>query len=191
MKLDELVQAALAGNREALEQLARRLDTVLRRYFMARVARDVADDLAQSTFVAMLENMDRFEPRGENTFVRWVYGIARNVSSAEHRANTKAARRRGKLAKLAKTPARGLSSFIMLMESVELLDQEIEQLTVAQQQAVAGFLRKERGGALSPNHCAVTLHRARNKLRRGLTERMTTPEPPQELAAANKTPPAT
>jgi len=192
MNLDELARAALAGDLRAKDELARYLDSGLRRYFCARWATDVADDLVQRTFVAMLESSAQFEPRGENAFVRWVYGIAKMQNRAKRRVDAIAAVRAKKLAMVAKTPARGLSSFIMLMESVDMLDQQIEQLTAAQQQAVAGFLRKQRGGALGPNHSAVRLYRARQKLRRGLAASMTTPERAPEPAPARvNTPPAT
>ena len=176
MDMDELARAALAGDRRALDKLVRHLDRGLRRYFRTQWAPDIADDLTQHTFEIMLKKTDRFEPRGENTFVRWVYGIAKMHEREKRRADATAAIRAAKLANAGKTPARGLSSFIMLIESVDMLDQQIEHLTAAQQEAIASFLRKERGGDLSPTHSAVTLYRARQKLRRRLAASMTTPE---------------
>jgi DNA-directed RNA polymerase specialized sigma24 family protein len=199
MSQDELAEAALAGDRRAMEALACVLNRGLRRYFFRRRwAPDVVDDLVQLTFVAMLMGARGFETQGKQSFMRWVYGIAKVKDRAMRSENARATRSVTTLVDIDKTPARGLSSFIMLMESADMLDEAVKQLSPAQRQAVEKFLDKARGEDRSPNHPAVNLYRARKKLKRDITERMNGAVPPEPaapesagLAPEISTPPAT
>jgi DNA-directed RNA polymerase specialized sigma24 family protein len=192
MNLDELAAAALAGDRRAMEELACFLDRGLRLYFRRRWPHDVADDLVQRTFEATLTKKHRFDPRGESSFVRWVHGIASLEHRSMRREKQRLAQVMGELGKVDRIPARGLSSFILLMETAGMVDDEVKQLSPAQRQAVEKFLDKARGEDRSPNHPAINLYRAREKLKRRLTERMSNSvSPPKPAAPKLGTPPAT
>ena len=76
---EELVRQARGGSRPAFEALVRRYQKPL--YFLClRYVRDhdAAADLAQRTFIRVLEKLD--ELREDNTFRSWLYRIGANLS---------------------------------------------------------------------------------------------------------------
>jgi len=79
-----LVQEAKRGDRKALGRLfdhfEPRLKAVLRDLLGDRLKRETAiDDLLQETYTRACESIDRFEWRDEDSFLRWLSVIARNV----------------------------------------------------------------------------------------------------------------
>ena len=73
-----------SGSREALEALFERYRDPVWRFFKRRVAdASRAEDLAQETFVALIQGTRRYEPRG--SFRAYLFGIAYNVLFAEQR----------------------------------------------------------------------------------------------------------
>ncbi len=77
------------GLREAFEQLFDRYRDPMWRFFRRRVADPArAEELAQDTFVAMLQGATRYEPRAP--FRSYLFGVAYNILLAERR---KASRR--------------------------------------------------------------------------------------------------
>lgn len=79
-----LVQKAKCGDREALGRLfdgcRPRLEAVLKDLLGERLKREAGlDDVVQETFTRACEAIDRFEWRGEDSFLRWLSVIARNV----------------------------------------------------------------------------------------------------------------
>lgn len=87
---DQLILQARSGSREAFEVLFERYRGPIWQFFRRRTA-DVgrAEELAQDTFVVLLESASRYEARG--AFRAYLFGIAYNVLSADQR---KATRRR-------------------------------------------------------------------------------------------------
>ena len=86
---DELVRDARRGSGEAFEALFERYRGPIWQFFRRRVPDATrAEELAQDTFVALLEGLKRFEAR--TSFRAYVFGIAYHVLSAHRR---KAARR--------------------------------------------------------------------------------------------------
>ena len=87
---DQLILDARSGSREAFEALFERYRGPIWQFFRRRTA-DVgrAEELAQDTFVVLLESASRYEARG--VFRAYLFGIAYNVLSADRR---KATRRR-------------------------------------------------------------------------------------------------
>ena len=81
---EELILEFQRGSQEAFEELFERYREAIYGFFRRRLndaAR--AEDLAQETFVALLHNRDRYEPRA---LVRtYLYGIALKQLAAERR----------------------------------------------------------------------------------------------------------
>ena len=81
---DELMIAIRDGSTEAFEQLFERYRTAVWQFFRRRTAdRGRAEELAQDTFVAVLDGARRYEPRG--SFRAFLFGVAYKVLMADHR----------------------------------------------------------------------------------------------------------
>ena len=80
MDRDEgLVEAAKAGDREAIDILIRRYQVRMFNFARTLTGNDEdAEDLAQETFVRAFRALQRF--RGESSFKNWLYTIATNVA---------------------------------------------------------------------------------------------------------------
>lgn len=74
----ELVDAAVRGERQAFDELARRHQGAIVNLVRAMIGRDTdAEDLAQEAFVRAWKSLARF--RGDSSFRTWLHGIAINV----------------------------------------------------------------------------------------------------------------
>ena len=85
MKSDEeLIADIRRGSRAAFEMLFERYRQPVWQFFRRRTPRpEVAEELSQDTFLAVLEGAGRYEQRG--TFRSYLFGIAYNVLLAEKR----------------------------------------------------------------------------------------------------------
>lgn len=74
-----VAQVAVAGNRRAFDELVRRYQSLVRRFFLHQTLGDsqLSDDLAQDTFVKAYLNISKF--RGLASFQTWLMRIAYNV----------------------------------------------------------------------------------------------------------------
>lgn len=95
----ELVERAQAGDRVSYGQLVERFSERLRVLVRSRLGpglRETVDpeDVVQETFYRALEGIERFEWRGEDSFMRWLGSIAENVvrKAARRAARTDEAR---------------------------------------------------------------------------------------------------
>ena len=70
----ELVRAWRSGDRAAGEELFERHYASIARFFRNKVGEELADDLAQRTFLACVEGQERF--RGEASFRTYLFSIA-------------------------------------------------------------------------------------------------------------------
>ena len=87
---DQLIRDVRAGSRQAFEALFERYRGPIWQFFRRRIPEAArAEELAQDTFVALLEGAHRYEAR--TAFRAYLFGIAYNVLSADRR---KAAHRR-------------------------------------------------------------------------------------------------
>ena len=70
---------AVSGNRRAFDELVRRYQSPVRRFFLSQTMGDeqLSDDLAQDTFIKAYTNITSF--RGLASFKTWVMRIAYNV----------------------------------------------------------------------------------------------------------------
>jgi len=84
---EELIGEIRQGSRAAFETLFERYRQPVWQFFRRRTRRaDVAEELAQDTFVAVLEGAGRYEQRG--LFRSYLFGIAYNVLLADRRKAT-------------------------------------------------------------------------------------------------------
>lgn len=75
----ELARLVAGGDRDAGAELVHRYQTVVRRFLRKLTGRDdLADDLAQDTFVRMLSYADRYDPK--YPMRTWLLTIARRLS---------------------------------------------------------------------------------------------------------------
>ena len=77
--LSLVVQVAVVGNRRAFDELVRRYQSPVRRFFLNQTLGDsqLSDDLAQDTFIKAYMNISKF--RGLSSFQTWLMRIAYNV----------------------------------------------------------------------------------------------------------------
>ena len=81
-----VTQVAVFHNKRAFDQLVRKYQSPVRRFFLNRTLGDVqlSDDLAQETFIKAYLNITRF--RGLSSFSTWLMRIAYNVFYDDVRA---------------------------------------------------------------------------------------------------------
>ncbi len=74
-----VAQVAISGNRRAFDELVRRYQSPVRRFFLHQTLGDsqLSDDLAQDTFLKAYTNIASF--RGLASFQTWIMRIAYNV----------------------------------------------------------------------------------------------------------------
>ena len=74
-----VVQVAVSGSRRAFDELVRRYQSPVRRFFLHQTLGDeqLADDLAQDTFLKAYVSIGKF--RGMASFQTWLMRIAYNV----------------------------------------------------------------------------------------------------------------
>ena len=77
--LSLVAQVAVLGNRRAFDELVRRYQSPVRRFFLSQTLGDgqLSDDLAQDTFLKAYVNIRSF--RGMASFQTWLMRIAYNV----------------------------------------------------------------------------------------------------------------
>jgi len=77
--LSLVAQVAVSGNRRAFDELVRRYQSPVRRFFLNQTLGDsqLSDDLAQDTFIKAYTNIASF--RGLASFQTWLMRIAYNV----------------------------------------------------------------------------------------------------------------
>ena len=82
---EELMAAFQAGARDAFDVLFARYREPVWKFFRRRIPMpQVAEELAQDTFLAVLHGTNRYEPRA--SFRSYLFGIAFNVLAAGRRA---------------------------------------------------------------------------------------------------------
>ena len=81
-----VAQVAVLGNRRAFDELVRRYQSPVRRFFLHQTLGDeqLSDDLAQDTFIKAYTNISKF--RGLASFQTWLMRIAYNVFYDDVRA---------------------------------------------------------------------------------------------------------
>ena len=74
-----VTQVAVSGNKRAFDELVRRYQSPVRRFFLSQTMGDeqLSDDLAQDTFIKAYTNITSF--KGLASFKTWIMRIAYNV----------------------------------------------------------------------------------------------------------------
>jgi len=139
----ELAAAAAAGDREAASALIQRYHQPVRRFLRRLTGReDLADDLAQDTFVRMLRYADRYDPK--YPMRTWLLVIARRLSirHGQRQRRVMVVDQWDRADEKATGPAENVSR----RDSNEVLrgklDAAIAELTDAQRQAVVLFYQQ-------------------------------------------------
>lgn len=101
----------------------------LRRFFAGRVPSYDADELVQDCVDVVLRRLDEYQPRGHDTFVRWLRVIAANHHLAWQRAPQRERMRKAKLlAQPSATPLLSPSGWALLRERGGLLEEHKQRL---------------------------------------------------------------
>ncbi|MDO4583869.1 MAG: RNA polymerase sigma factor [Planctomycetia bacterium] len=79
----ELVRQALSGDERGFEELLRRYQTVLHRFFLQRHSHEEALDLLQETFLRAWQSLGRYQPQW--AFSTWLFTIAYRQSVSHFR----------------------------------------------------------------------------------------------------------
>jgi len=85
----DLVSRAKAGDRRAFDQLVKTYGDQLRGFVALRVGAECADDVLQETWMACWVGLSSFGSR--SGFKSWLYGIAANKCTDQHRARARVA----------------------------------------------------------------------------------------------------
>ena len=84
----ELVQAYLKGNEQAVEQLILRFKTQVYTYIICKVKNEaLAEDIFQDTFIKVINTIKRGKYNDEGKFLPWVMRIAHNLIIDHYRKN--------------------------------------------------------------------------------------------------------
>lgn len=81
--VDATTLQAQKGDPEALRRLITEFYPRVYRFCANRVGPDLAEDVAQDTFLTMHKNLRKF--RGDSSFTTWIFGIAHNHCRNEMR----------------------------------------------------------------------------------------------------------
>lgn len=86
----ELVQAYLKGNEQAVEQLILRFKTQVYTYIVCKVKnKALAEDIFQDTFIKVINTIKKGKYNDEGKFLPWVMRIAHNLIIDHYRKNTR------------------------------------------------------------------------------------------------------
>lgn len=86
----ELVQAYLKGNEQAIEQLILRFKTQVYTYIVCKVKNQaLAEDIFQDTFIKVINTIKKGKYNDEGKFLPWVMRIAHNLIIDYYRKNTR------------------------------------------------------------------------------------------------------
>src|SRR3712207_262216 len=178
---DDLVRAAMAGDRSAVARVLTTIRPLVVRYCRARLARSgrssvSADDVAQEVCLAVLKALPGYHVQGK-PFLAFVYGIAAHKVVDAHRAE---ARNRADpvetvpdTAEVADGPERRALRQELSVEVGRLLDQlPDKQREIIVLRIVVGLSAEETAEAVgsTPGAVRVAQHRALARLRTSVPE---------------------
>ena len=86
INIDELVEKAQAGDKEAFGQIYDELVKPIYRYIYYKVDDSIAEDLTEETFFKAWQNLGKYK-KGKNPFSSWIFRIAHNLVVDHYRKN--------------------------------------------------------------------------------------------------------
>lgn len=187
----ELVARAKTGDREAFDRLLGRFRNRLERAVRSRLGPELrakleVEDILQETALRALRSIARFEWRDEESFFRWLAGIAEHVLRDE--ADHERLRRAAPLD--TDPPGSGTSPsvsacreerFIRLEKALKLLPEEYREVIILARVDGLPVIEIARRLGLTPNAVSQRLWRALRKLRDEFGETESFHLPPRSL----------
>ena len=178
----DLAQRIGRGDRDAAQILIERHQTLVRAFLLRLTGRhDLADDLAQETFLRVLKYAARYNP--QYAMRTWLLTIARRlwINHLRHAGKRGASRLADDLASNGPGPGEQAERNDELAADRQMLDDAMTVLTEPQQTAVLLFHQQELSLADAAKVMAMPigtvkshLHRARAALRRVLAPQLET-----------------
>lgn len=176
----EVVAAAVAGSRDAVELLLRAVRPAVLRYCRARLGGSVvsADDVAQEVCLAVLKALPRYQDQGR-PFLAFVYGIAAHKVADAHRYGAR--NRVDPVADVPDGPVTEAGPELLLLrgELSEEMSRLLDVLAPKQREilllrVVVGLSAEETAEAVesTPGAVRVAQHRALTRLRKVLAEQL-------------------
>jgi len=163
---DDLILAFLGGDRAAFDALFERYRGPMWNFFRRRTPTSAdAEELAQDTFLAVLQGARRYEPRA--SFRSYLFGIAFNVLLAWRRK----AGRRGDESVQADTiagPSHDPSSAIWVRDALAALDPDDREILMLREYDALEYAEIARVTGAPINTVRSRLFRARMALRERL-----------------------
>ena len=191
--LERLVPLAVAGDRDARDQLLAEIQPLVQRYCRGRLGRSEgvigsADDVAQDVCLAVISALPHYEIKGLS-FRAFVYGIAAHKVTDAFRAIGR--NRTDPVAELPDSPllSDGPEQRLLAAELAERLGHLLHKLTPRQREVLVlriavGLSAEETAQVVgsTPGAVRVTQHRALNRLRGVIGGPMDVdPEDPDDL----------
>lgn len=170
-----LVSALGEGDRAALGALYDRFHADVYR-FVVRIARgDIAEDLAQQTFLESYRSAPRF--RGESSVKTWLFGIAVNQTRSYFRSEARRANANAKLAAMPSARAPSVNEVITDEQQRRWVAAAVEQLSPGLREAYVLCVIEELPGKEAAQILGIReaslwrrLSDARNALRAAIAE---------------------
>jgi len=165
-----LVEACIAGNHSAMQQLYERCSDRVYRLMMRMVGPQDADDLTQQVFLQTFRKLDRF--RGESTLETWLYRLASNEALQHLRR-----RKRDSTDPLLHEPASNDSDRGLRIEDSEMLelglsklDAELRVILSLKEVQDLSYAKIAETIGIPAGTVGSRLNRARKELRQELTK---------------------
>ena len=176
---DELVRAATAGDRDAVERLLAVVQPRVVRYCRARLGppnrSPSADDVAQDVCLAVLRGLPRYRFEGK-PFMAFVHGVAAHKVIDAHRAATRIHRHLDDDVPDVEDPTEGPEPHALRAELSDELRRLLDELPEAQREVLVlrvalGLSAVETAATVgsTPGAVRVAQHRGLSRLRRALT----------------------
>jgi RNA polymerase sigma factor (sigma-70 family) len=140
MGIEQLVEAAAAGDQRAWNRLATRLWPRLRGWFKSRVSGCDSDVLVQDTLIVMWKKLPNFEMRSEEAFMSWTFKIARFAALAALRQMEREAKQAQALGRDVRAPSPGLNTRLERAERIALIAREVDKMPDSIRRAVENML---------------------------------------------------
>jgi len=166
---EQLMAAYQAGTRDAFDELFARYRDPIRKFFGRRLASpQLAEELVQDTFMAVLRGAERYEPRA--SFRSYLFGVAFNVLSAARRSNRHVTH---PIVSDPAAPDRDPVAVLWVRRALADLDADDREVLVLREYDGLSYNEMATVLAIPLNTVKIRLFRAREALRARLTD---TPE---------------